>query len=352
VVAVAELVRRVGIVGGGGSVGAIAAAAGSAGWQVHRGDPGSIAAAGAGIVIVALEGDAPAGDPVLRELEAVTAPDVVLAVDAGHGSVTDCVREVGRAERIVGLHHASFVPGSAVVELVVAERSGPWALEVASGFMEALGLAAVVCDDAPGRIVDRVGRPYLVEAVRLLESGHATVAGIDAAFETSGYACGPLRLIDDIGLEVDLATDVVLYEAFDSAGRFRPPELQEALVSEGRTGRQRGRGFYRYADDGSRRPDLELAPAEQLSGDEIAERLELAVINEAYRAVEEGVATPQAVDLALHLGLGHPRGPFERVDQLGLRHVVARLHELHARTQARSGDQYEVAASLWQMATV
>jgi 3-hydroxybutyryl-CoA dehydrogenase len=84
----------------------------------------------------------------------------------------------------------------------------------------------------------------------------------------------------------------------------------------------------------------------------IVERLELAVINEAYRAVEDGVALPPAIDEAMRLGAGHPAGPFERLDVIGLRTVVERLRRLADTTAARSGDQYRVAPLLWHMATV
>jgi len=344
--------RMVGIIGRGRGVQAIAAAARAAGWEVCSGDGGSVAAGGARIVVADAEGDASATEHLLRTLDAATAPDVVLAVDPGHQSVQECARGTRRPERVIGLNHVSFDTASAVVELVVAERSQPWALEVAARSLAALGLRAVTCADAPGRIVDRIGRPYTVEAVRLLEAGHADVAAIDAAFEASGYACGPLRLIDRVGLDVDLDIDVALCAAFHQAPRFRPPALLRSLVAVGRTGRDHGRGFYRYAEDGSSRPDLEIALSDPMPAEGIVERLELAVINEAYRAVEEGVASPQDVDVALRLGLGHPRGPFELVDHLGLRHVVARLHDIHADGQARSGDQYAVAAALWQVATL
>jgi 3-hydroxybutyryl-CoA dehydrogenase len=82
----------------------------------------------------------------------------------------------------------------------------------------------------------------------------------------------------------------------------------------------------------------------------IVERVNLALINEAYRAVEERVASPQDVDTAIKLGVNHPLGPFERAGQLGLRAVVEGLRRQHQAARL-SGDQYEVAPILWQIAT-
>jgi 3-hydroxybutyryl-CoA dehydrogenase len=201
-------------------------------------------------------------------------------------------------------------------------------------------------------IVERVGRPFVIEAVRMLEAGEGTVIGIDDALEAAGYRLGPFGLLDEVGLEADIMVDRALAEAaFDGGTRFGPPPMQERLVSEGRIGRAAGRGFYRYGPGGIVVVEVRGAPATTtLSDDAIVERIELATVNEAYRVVGEGLATAPAIDEAMR-GAGQPRGPFEIVDRLGLRAVVVRLRELHQETAGRSGDQFLVAAALWQIAT-
>lgn len=203
-------------------------------------------------------------------------------------------------------------------------------------------------------IVERVGRPYVVEAVRMLEAGQGSVADIDGALESAGYAWGPLRGLDTVGLDVDLAKGDALVEAWDEV-RFASPLLQRDLVAAGRLGRTSGRGFYRYDTGGLAVPDV-IRPLSTLTTpltpERIVERLELAVINEAYRAVADGLAAPPAIDRALRAGAGFPRGPFELVDRLSLRAIIGRLRVLHEETRDSSGDQYQVAELLWQMATV
>jgi 3-hydroxyacyl-CoA dehydrogenase len=211
--------------------------------------------------------------------------------------------------------------------------------------------------DEPARIVERVGRPYVVEAVRMLEAGQGSVADIDAAFESAGYARGPLRGLDAVGLDVDLANGDALVEAWGEA-RFASPKLQRDLVAAGRLGRASGRGFYRYDADGRAVPDVirpltgPLTSPAPLAPERMVERLELAVINEAYRTVADGLAAPPAIDRAMRAVAGFPRGPFELVDRLGLRALIGRLRALHEETCDSSGDQYQVAELLWQMATV
>ncbi len=186
----------------------------------------------------------------------------------------------------------------------------------------------------------------------MLEAGEGSVAGIDAALVAAGYASGPFRLLDDVGLDVDLAIDTALRDLLEPTLRFDPPALQALLVEEGRLGRTTGRGFYRYGEGEAAAPDVVVEPTAALSDEAIVERLELGVINEAYRAVEDGLASPPAIDEAKREVAGHPRGPFDQVDRLGMRLIIERLRAIYAVTEERSGDQYLVATALWQMATV
>ncbi|MFV2064435.1 MAG: 3-hydroxyacyl-CoA dehydrogenase NAD-binding domain-containing protein [Chloroflexota bacterium] len=310
------------------------------------------------LVVEAAAEDLAIKQGIFAELDALSGADVVLATNTSSLSVAAIATATRRPERVIGLHFFNPVALMTLVEVVATTRTNVPTLELAIEFVASIGKTAVHSADAAGFIVNRVGRPFVLEAVRMLEAGQASVAAIDAALEAAGYPMGPFRLIDLIGLDVDLAIDGILFEAFDEAARFKPPALEQSLLDEGRLGRKSGHGFYRYGPGRTATPDFEAprrvraAPVEALAADAIVERVELATINEAYRAVEEAVASPPDVDTAMRLGAGHPLGPFERVDELGLRHIVTRLHELHGTRAERSADQYEVAASLWQMATV
>ncbi len=323
-------------------------------------------AAGASLVIVEDAADEASQTRLVAALDVAASADIVLALVGRWPSVETRAAATRHPERILGLHHAADVPGASLVEIVAGQRSSSVAIEAAHAFVASLGLGAIVCGDVPGLVVDRVGRPYLVEAVRMLEAGQGTVPGIDAALEAAGYACGPFRLLDRIGLDVDLGVGAVLVEAHGEALRFASPRLQADLVAAGRLGRDRGQGFYRYPSADRPDPEAGLAPpvplpvglpqlappSVPLSPERILERIELGVINEAYRAVGDGVCGPDSVDLAMRLGGGHPSGPFELVDRLGLRAIVERLRVLDGESGRASGGQYEVAPLLWQMATI
>jgi 3-hydroxyacyl-CoA dehydrogenase len=185
----------------------------------------------------------------------------------------------------------------------------------------------------------------------MVEAGEASIVGVDGAALAAGYVHAPLCRLDEVGLDVDIAAGERLAADWDSQ-RFLAPALQQRLVAEGRRGRDAGRGFYRYLPDGRSIPDVEIALVAPLTDEAVLERLELAVVNEAYRVVDDGLATPAAIDEVMRREAGFPRGPFEIVDELGLRLVVERLRALHAQAADRSGDQYSVARLLWQMATL
>jgi 3-hydroxybutyryl-CoA dehydrogenase len=283
-------------------------------------------------------------------------PDTILATNTSALSVGEIAQASGAADRVLGLHFFNPAPVMPLVEVVAAESTSRGALERAVSFVEGLGKEPIVCADSPGFIVNRVNRPFTLEALRMLEAGEASVEKIDRAVQSAGYPMGPLALMDLVGIDVNLAVATALWEGFDRAVRFTPSEIQRGLVAGERLGRKTGEGFYRY--EGGRPTGLSDRLSEvgvqrtsgegALSADEIVQRIELAIINEAYHAAGEGVAGPPDIDRALKLGANHPRGPFERAGELGLRAVINGLASL----ETRYGERFRVAPSLWQVASI
>lgn len=296
---------------------------------------------------------------IFRALDSAAAPDVVLATNTSALSVSSIAEGAARPERVLGLHFFNPAPVMALVEVVAGEATSRSAMDTALGFAQGLGKTAVACRDAPGFIVNRVNRPFTLEALRMVEVGEVSVEAIDRAIEAAGYPMGPFRLMDLVGIDVNLAVARALYEAFDHAARFRPSPFQESLVQAGTLGRKTGSGFYLYGPDGgplgpASSPGrlAEISHGDVLEDAAIVERIELAIINEAYHAVGEEVASPADVDLALRLGAGHPRGPFERAGELGLRIVIDGLERLAGGPEADAPERFAVAPALWGVASL
>ena len=321
-------------------------------------------AADADLIVEAALEDLPLKRSIFRQLDMNSLPDVPLATNTSALSVAAVAEATHHRERVLGLHFFNPAPVMPLVEVVATPDTARSVIEAAVAFASGLGKTPVVCGDSPGFIVNRINRGFTLEPLRMLEAGAADVQAIDAAVEAAGYPMGPFRLLDLVGIDVNLAVARSLFEAFDDSSRFRPSPVQLAMVEAGRLGRKSGGGFYRYDAEGTLlgpEPPAGLegaggrhgaGPGARLDDRSIVERVNLAIVNEAYRAVEERVAAPGDIDLAMKLGANHPLGPFERAGQMGLRSVVEGLRRLHAETAELSGDQYEIAPLLWQMATV
>jgi 3-hydroxybutyryl-CoA dehydrogenase len=272
---------------------------------------------------------------IFRALDAA-APDAILATNTSALSVAAIAEATTRPQRVVGLHFFNPAPVMPLVEVVAAAGTEQRVVVRAAALVQGWGKTAVLTTDSPGFIVNRVNRAFTLEALAMLERGEAGVAAIDDAVRSAGYPMGPFELMDLIGVDVNLAVARALWEGFDRAERFRPSPIQERLVEEGRLGRKADAGFYWY-DAGRRGEPYEGLGEGPLEADAIVERLELAIVAEAYRALADEVATEPDIDLALRLGAGHRLGPFERVRAWGGRERVReRLAELE-----RFGPRFE-----------
>jgi len=294
-------------------------------------------AAGAHIVLEAAIEELEVKRAIFRELDVAAAPETILATNTSALSVTKIAEAARRADRVLGLHFFNPVPLLPLVEVVAGLQTAESVIDRALAIVDGWGKTPIRTGDSPGFIVNRVNRPFTLEPLRLLRAGAGTVETIDAAIVAAGFPMGPFRLMDLVGIDVNLAAARGLFEAFDRTPRFRPSPIQESLVAAGHLGRKTGEGFYRY--DGEGRP---IAPAQQfvagpatpaaraaaLDPDSIAERTILAIVNEAYRALGDRVATADNIDLAMRLGANHPFGPFQWAREMGPTEVAAMLDRL------------------------
>jgi 3-hydroxybutyryl-CoA dehydrogenase len=302
------------------------------------------AAGDAHLVIEAVVEELEAKRRLFVELADAAGEDTLLATNTSALSVTDIAAAAFRPERVVGLHFFNPAPVLPLVEVVAGRRSAAWAVARASGIVEGWGKTPIRVADSPGFIVNRVNRPYTLEPLRLLRSGAGSIESIDAALTGAGFPMGPFALMDLIGIDVNLAAARGLFDASGRPPRFRPSPIQEELVAAGRLGRKTGEGFYRYADGRATDPAPRFAdrpprppridahgdpiPGTELEPQAIAERVILAIVNEAFRALGDGIADEGGIDLAMRLGANHPFGPFEWVARTGTHEAVVMLDAL------------------------
>jgi 3-hydroxybutyryl-CoA dehydrogenase len=252
---------------------------------------------------------------IFRALDSGAPVDTILASNTSSLSIAAIASVTAHAERVLGLHFFNPVPRMALVEVVPGPATSPDVVTRAEDIVRAWGKTPIRCADSPGFIVNRVNRPFTIQALRLLEAGEASVEAIDKALRDADFPLGPFELMDLTGIDVTLAAARGVWEGLGRPDRLRPSDVQEDLVAQGRLGRKTGSGFYEYTEGrrGSVAPDFRPTPGEpgMASADIEADILE-AIEEEARRAVDEGVASEADIDLALKLGAGHPAGPFER----------------------------------------
>ena len=204
---------------------------------------------------------------VFAALDAALPPESLLATNTSSLNVGELAQDCEYPQRVLGLHFFNPPAAMKLVEIVAAEHTSDEALARAHEFVERIGKIGAECADTPGFIVNRVARPFYLQAMRALERGVAAIEELDALARSVGFRMGPFELMDLIGLDVNLAVSESVYERLESE-RFAPRPMQRELVAQGRLGRKTGSGFYTY--DGGRYARLDLTvPAPE--GDDVLE---------------------------------------------------------------------------------
>jgi 3-hydroxybutyryl-CoA dehydrogenase len=185
---------------------------------------------------------------LFRQLDKVIAdPDAVLATNTSSIPVVDLAVATGRASQVVGLHFFNPVPVQKLVEVIPALTTSAATLARARSFAaECLGKEVIQAPDRSGFVVNALLVPYLLAAIRMVESGAARPEDVDSGMELGcAHPMGPLRLLDLIGLDTAQAVAESMYEEFKEPLYAAPPLLQR-MVAAGHLGRKSGRGFYVY----------------------------------------------------------------------------------------------------------
>jgi 3-hydroxybutyryl-CoA dehydrogenase len=292
------------------------------------------------VVIEAVVEDMAVKTRVFGDLEGVVASEAVLATNTSSLSVAGIAAATEHPERVVGMHFFNPVPAMRLVEVVTGPSTEPSAVNQVEEMAERLGKTPIRVSDTPGFVVNRVARPFYLEALRLVEAG-GKPGQIDAAIRGAGFRMGPLQLADLIGNDVNLTVSESLFERYYYHPRFRPSYFQRSMVEGGLLGRKSGRGFYDYGAEKTVE-DNEIEPSEDVSL-----RVISCIVNEAFLALSEGVATSEDIDRAMKLGANYPKGPFEWVEEIGARSIVETLDSL----RAANGDAYLAAPALRERAT-
>lgn len=166
-------------------------------------------------------------------------------------SVTGIAEKLPCPDRLIGLHFFNPAPLMKLVEVISTNYVSDNTIQQAIALVKQFGKTPVLCRDAPGFIVNRVARPYYLESLRMAETGMISPEAIDSILEATGFKMGPFRLMDLIGMDINLRVSELVWEALDKPERLRPSSLQTQKVAEKKLGRKSGEGFYQYKEAGN-----------------------------------------------------------------------------------------------------
>ena len=183
---------------------------------------------------------------ILQQIDALLAPEVILASNTSSISITQLAAVTSRAERFIGMHFFNPVPMMALVEIIRGLQTSDATHDSVKELSLALGKSPITVKNAPGFVVNRILVPMINEAFFVLSEGLATPEDIDAGMKLGcNQPIGPLALADMIGLDVCLAVMEVYLEQFGDS-KYRPCQLLKEMVAAGRLGRKTGQGVYQY----------------------------------------------------------------------------------------------------------
>jgi 3-hydroxyacyl-CoA dehydrogenase/enoyl-CoA hydratase/3-hydroxybutyryl-CoA epimerase len=305
------------------------------------------------LIIEAVFEDLKVKQQVLAEVEAVAHDRSIFASNTSTIPITQIARGGRRPERVIGMHFFSPVARMPLLEVIPGAETDPEVVTTAVAFGRRMGKTVIVVKDSPGFWVNRILAPYINEAALLVREG-AAIDAIDDLMVEWGFPVGPLTLVDEVGIDVGEKAAGVLYQAFGE--RLTPAPGLATLIKNGRLGRKAGKGFYRYAGGKKKGVDpnvyeeLGIHPNGGPRPAEILQRLIYIMLNEASRAVGEGVVrAPRDGDIGAIFGFGFPPfrgGPLRHADDLGAERLIQEL----TRLAERLGPRFAPSETLVEMA--
>ncbi|WP_296048916.1 fatty acid oxidation complex subunit alpha FadJ, partial [uncultured Alteromonas sp.] len=271
---------------------------------------------------------------MVADVEQACKAETIFASNTSSIPIGDIAAEAARPENVIGLHYFSPVDKMPLAEVIAHEKTSDQTISTTVEFAKKQGKTPVVVKDGAGFYVNRILAPYMNEAASLILAGEP-IDHIDKALLNFGFPVGPVKLLDEVGIDVGTKIIPVLMDAFGE--RFTAPSAFDKVLADDRKGKKNKKGFYDYsgkkpgkAVDESIYPLLGVSPSKSRSESEISERCVLMMLNEAARCLDEGVIRcARDGDIGAIFGIGFPPflgGPFRYMDQLGISKVVERLN--------------------------
>ncbi|PID36567.1 MAG: 3-hydroxyacyl-CoA dehydrogenase [Rhodobacterales bacterium] len=300
---------------------------------------------GCDLIVEAVFEDVAVKAEMTKKVEAIVGPDCIFASNTSTLPITELAQASARPEQFIGIHFFSPVEKMLLVEIIKGAKTGDRAVAKALDYVRQIRKTPIVVNDARFFYANRCIIPYINEGIRMVGEG-VNPSLIEGAAQLLGFPVGPLQLVDetsiDLGVKIAKATRAAMGDAYPDG---EVDKVVFWMADQGRMGRKVGKGFYDYDARGKRTglwPDLAAQyplAAEQPELEEVQNRLMMAQVLEAVRALEEGVLTDiREGDVGAILGWGFAPwsgGPLCWLDMIGADKAAAICDDLTARHGAR-----------------
>jgi len=183
---------------------------------------------------------------LFNELAGLNNEQCIFASNTSSLSVSTIAGQIANPERFIGMHFFNPAPVMKLVEIVNTNYTDKQTTGIIIDLAKQMGKVPVVCKDSPGFIVNRVARPYYIEALRLVEEGISDFSTIDSLMEATGFKMGPFKLMDLIGNDINYAVSCSVFEQLNQPERLKPSPIQKEKVQKGELGKKTGKGYYDY----------------------------------------------------------------------------------------------------------
>lgn len=298
----------------------------------------------ADIIIEAVVEDLAIKQATFKKIESLAKPEAILATNTSSIPLDEINTVLQQPERLVGIHYFNPVAKMQLVEVVKGNVTSQEVIDKATSFVRKIDRLPLPVKSSPGFLVNRILMPYLLDAIELMKEG-VPIAVIDKAMKDFGMPMGPITLADTVGLDICLSVAKHLGKYFDTS---IPTQLAE-LVAQKKLGRKTGEGFYKYDKSGKQIKPLESSYDKPL--DDIANRLVLRMLNEAFACLREGVvADGDLLDAGMIFGTGFAPfrgGPIHYAKDQG----IHELYEQFVKQQTARGEKIETSQA-WETTTV
>ena len=186
---------------------------------------------------------------LFNELAKYNNEEVIFASNTSSLSISALQEKIIFPQRVVGMHFFNPAYIMKLVEVVKGNQTEDEIAKTIYDVCKQMGKVPVMCNDAPGFIVNRIARHYYLESLKMVEEGIASYEEVDTILEAADFKMGPFKLMDLIGMDINLSVSQSIYNAFEEAQRFKPSSIQIEKVKNGELGKKTGKGFYNYSNE-------------------------------------------------------------------------------------------------------